>query len=778
MSGSDAPSLATLRRRRGVVRASITRLATRLGELEPRAREPTTSSLAHRMSTKLETYDSDFKTHHLAVIDAMTEGDDDGLAKEQEVLDAHDDEVASLASRIEYLLQICSSASESGTRSIAISRLLQLETRLSMTNSAIDSLSGDPKDIHLVHLYQEQLSDFKQELGHIRHEVTTQCTRDVSDELHTKITTFDKSIFDMSLRINKLLYNPVHTPEATVSTYETKGVRLPKLEVPTFDGDILHWQTFWEQFCVAIHDRCDISDTQKLVYLRHSLKDGTAKSAIEGLSRSGEHYTEAVECLKSRYSRPRLIHQTHVRKICEASPLKEGTGKELRRLHDVLQQHLRALKAMGHEPSGSFITSMMELKLDPSTIFEWQKFNQKSADVPHYSELLEFLNLRAQACETCIHDTKKTSRSDMYPTKKSQPNKPIASFAASTSESATSCILCKPEKHPLYACPRFKVLPHDKMVSIVRDNELCMNCLKPGHFSRRCGSNNRCKKCQKLHHTLIHNDAKGSSRSEQLSTASAVEPLISSNAAAGFASNALLMTCQLLVHASDGSHVKARGLLDSASSTSFVSERLAQALCLSRSSRTVSISGIGGLSHQSPLTTFNISPISSPTEEFQVTAVVIPRVTCDLPLQPVHFNSKWTHLSTLQLADPDFGHPGKIDILLGVDIYADALLHGRRNGPPGSPVAFETRFGWVLAGSTSNTRVSSHHSIASLHVAVASGDDLLRKFWEMEESPRNNSNLSPEERAVVQHFNENHTRANNRSFIVPLPKNPQARILK
>lgn len=530
---------------------------------------------------------------------------------------------------------------------------------------------------------------------------------------------------------------------------------------------------------MAIHDRDDISDTQKLVYLQHSLKDGSAKSAIEGLSRSGEHYTEAVDCLKSRFNRPRLIHQTHVREICEVSPLKEGTGKELRRLHDVFQQHLRALKSMDYEPSGSFITSMMELKLDQNTMFEWQKFSQKSIDVPHYNELLEFLNLRAQACETYTSDTKRTPRSGAYSTKKSPSNKSIASFTANASESVAGCILCKPEKHPLYACPRFKVLSRDKMVSIIRDNELCMNCLKPGHFSNRCGSNNRCRKCQRPHHTLIHSDTKGSPQSEQ-SVPVAVQP-ISSNTAAGFTSNALLMTCRLLVHAPDGSSVTARGLLDSASSTSFVSERLAQSLCLPRSSKTVSISGIAGLSHQSPLhsvTTFSISAISS-TEKFQVTAVVVPRVTCDLPLQPVHFNSKWTHLSSLQLADPDFGNPGKIDILLGVDIYAETLLHGRRSGPPGSPVAFETSFGWVLAGSSSNACVSSHHSVASFHtqLAVTPGDELLRRFWELEESPKSSSNLSPEERTVVQHFNKSHTRAKNGSFIVPLPKNPQAKPL-
>ena len=61
-----------------------------------------------------------------------------------------------------------------------------------------------------------------------------------------------------------------------------------------FDSDILHWQTFWEQFSIAIHDRANMSDTEKLVYLHHSLKDCSARSVIEGLSRSGEQYAEAI----------------------------------------------------------------------------------------------------------------------------------------------------------------------------------------------------------------------------------------------------------------------------------------------------------------------------------------------------------------------------------------------------------------------------------------------------------------------------------------------------
>ena len=96
---------------------------------------------------------------------------------------------------------------------------------------------------------------------------------------------------------------------------------------------------------------------KKLVHLQHGLKNGSAKATIEGLSRSGECYMEAIDCLKSCYNHPRLIHQTHVKMILDATPLKDGTGKELRRLHDTVQQHLRSLKSMDYEPSGPFITS-------------------------------------------------------------------------------------------------------------------------------------------------------------------------------------------------------------------------------------------------------------------------------------------------------------------------------------------------------------------------------------------------------------------------------------
>ena len=100
-------------------------------------------------------------------------------------------------------------------------------------------------------------------------------------------------------------------------------VKLPKLDVPTFSGNILQWLTFWEQFSVAIHDGMDVTKPQKMAYLCQALKHGSVRNMVEGLSRTGEQYDEAIgeqydeaiECLENRYNKPRLIHQAHVKEI-------------------------------------------------------------------------------------------------------------------------------------------------------------------------------------------------------------------------------------------------------------------------------------------------------------------------------------------------------------------------------------------------------------------------------------------------------------------------------
>ena len=63
----------------------------------------------------------------------------------------------------------------------------------------------------------------------------------------------------------------------------------------------------------------------------------------------------------------------------------------------------------------------------------------------------------------------------------------------------------------------------------------------------------------------------------------------------------------------------------------------------------------------------------------------MPQVTHELPLRLILFKTEWDHLTDLQLADPEFGSPGWIDLLLGIDAFVNVLLTGRRYRKPGTP---------------------------------------------------------------------------------------------
>ena len=98
------------------------------------------------------------------------------------------------------------------------------------------------------------------------------------------------------------------------------------------------------------------------------------------------------------------------------------------------------------------------------------------------------------------------------------------------------------------------------------------------------------------------------------------------------------------------------------------------------------------------ISTFVISPNNTIHKEVPITAVIVPQVTTNLPLKSVQLDTKWKHLLGIPFADPDFGSPSKVDLLLGVDIFVSVLLNDWRVGLSGSPTVLETEFGWVLAG--------------------------------------------------------------------------------
>ena len=112
------------------------------------------------------------------------------------------------------------------------------------------------------------------------------------------------------------------------------------MEVPTLNGEILGRRTFWDMFRVSMYEQECISDSEKLLYLHQAVANGPATQVIEDLSHSGYQYKEAIACLQTRYDQPRSIPEAYVKSIVEFPKLKDGSGKELYKLHDTMIQNL------------------------------------------------------------------------------------------------------------------------------------------------------------------------------------------------------------------------------------------------------------------------------------------------------------------------------------------------------------------------------------------------------------------------------------------------------
>lgn len=69
-------------------------------------------------------------------------------------------------------------------------------------------------------------------------------------------------------------------------------------------------------------------------------------------------------------------------------------------------------------------------------------------------------------------------------------------------------------------------------------------------------------------------------------------------------------------------------------------------------------------------------------------------------------------LSKPELADPQFGIPGNIDVLIGADVWGQVVEGDIKLGGLHEPHAQRSRFGWVVFGPASAEQTSALPSLA------------------------------------------------------------------
>ncbi|KOB73159.1 Uncharacterized protein OBRU01_08821, partial [Operophtera brumata] len=428
---------------------------------------------------------------------------------------------------------------------------------------------------------------------------------------------------------------------------------------------------------------------------------------------------------------------------------------ELRRMYDTTNECIHAIHNLGVDTPAwdPLIVHLLCKKLDPVTYTDFKESRKAPRELATFEEFMTFLENKFMALEPVYRKEKEVpstsssnhqikQRANPYQTKTPYNKQPYSQTDKNYQVMATNiarCSLCKMD-HDLFACKQFIEMTPNARLKSVHTLQVCKNCLYK-HNGKPCTSSKRCKECNGKHNTMLHDPARVSS---SVPTSKANQNNIYHVGLE--AKETLLPTAVVNMRAADGTLVKIRALLDQAAQVSIISENLVQILGLKRYNSKIS----------SPITGIDLcqkkcnGAVSVEIESmyhdyhYQTEALIVSKVAYDLP--NVSFDHKpMEHLQDLSLADPTFNVSQRVDMLLGGDVYCDAIMNGLVKGPPGAPIAQETKLGWIISGSV--TPLSCYTLAQNINIneeSVSIGD--LSKYWEIEDINNSSPSLTESEK--------------------------------
>lgn len=643
-----------------------------------------------------------------------------------------------------------------------------IETRLE--NLEADWLSFSENNVKIVSSVKSAELDKSEYCTSNLYETTKELYLDYKTELKEMLKKFDKPIHSSS--------GASECQSKDINTQSS--IKLPKIELPVFSGNYSEWISFRDLFISLIHNNKSLDDVQKLHYLKTHLT-GDAEGLLRHVAVTSGNYLVCWSQLETRYNNKKYLANCILKRFMNQKYLQVESSNGLKELLDTSNECLNALQNLGIKVDDWDILIIYILcqKLDSESRKQWEtKISESPDELPKFKTFQDFLEHRFRSLEFLDNKVQRNMSSRSHSTK---------SYHASTFVTTHSCLFCQ-ENHRLANCKKFGHQDIEARRKFVQTHNLCFNCMNANHSVYSCRQSNRCRFCSKKHHTLLHlknvsNGSKeGSSAHHVENLPAATSNSESTNVVSCFSSShaqVLLATALIKAQSNNGTLFDVRCLLDQGSQASFVTESTVQLLGLKRTSSKRVISGLGGDPSASFMCTsmviIKIQSRIDPSFQINVEAFIMKKLTTVLPERKVK-EPAVNFMSSMALADPSFDIPNKIDLLLGAEVYSQILLEGVVKDPSSHLVAQNTRLGWILSGQlkpiSHSETLKNCHNIISLHSFHSDGNELLRRFWELESEPQSDFNkkqLTPDEQKCEDLFLATTKRDESGRYIVRLP---------
>ena len=600
-----------------------------------------------------------------------------------------------------------------------------------------------------------------------------------------------------------------HPPDSKATLKKaTSGYKRAPRQVPTFSGNLRDWHTFWTCYKLAVHDAVDLEPGIKLSYLKESMKDKALQRTLTRFSEGPDAYDQAVKELQSHFNKPKHMHRLYLKNVTTLSPVK-AIQSELTAFVDTVQETPDGLRRLKQVDLEYVLTSLCSEFLPEKIRLAWEDSTESCRTVAPVTELLDFV--RRKADNPLYMDRsrgsghqEKSGQLEKRPAVKTRGSAHVAVTAApsapptqqsagqqqsgggsrsssnrsrgsSQQSSRYTCPLCQ-EQHYCFACSNFRKMSVQQRKSHVSTHSLCVLCLKTSHSPDECKGNFSCRVCNGPHNTLLHLNDSGAV------TVSGTANVVATEANGSLSSNKLLMTCQVLATGPTGKAMPIRGLLDSGADISAVTTQVARQLGLRKLNTTVSVSSYGGVVQPaSPSVSLTIESIHAKPWHTSLEAVVIDKITETIPRSKATSVREHPSLQGVQLADPHFDLPGRVDLLLGVDVLPQILQSSVCSGTLG---VWQTTLGHAVMGTYQDPPKAGSCSAAVVQVALQaespgqSPDGLeLQRFWEVEQPSIQVAPFTKEELEIQDQYQNTHSFNAELGKYHVLPRNSKGLVL-
>ncbi|XP_062538724.1 uncharacterized protein LOC134207000 [Armigeres subalbatus] len=485
------------------------------------------------------------------------------------------------------------------------------------------------------------------------------------------------------------LNESVHAPQQHQANFH---LRLPKIDLPKFNGDFSRWILFRDRFTSMIHVNGDIPTVAKLQYLLQSL-EGSAKKPFESVDIAADSYATTWDALLKRYDNRKYLKKQLFKALYE-----QECATRIHGLVDDYQRHVRALAKLG-EPVEYWdlpLIYLLSYKLDHATLRAWEEKTSHKDDVK-YDELVDFLYQRVRILNSVGPDSYQSASSKVAGFQQKSFKQKVSVNASASSTPSYSCPLSCSDSHSIRICPVFLGKNVSQRRELASQKRLCWNCLSVGHQSKKCNSKYNCRTCHEKHHSLLHDFTPAKVSATPAMQVSTTEPAVSSKPAVSTVSSVqqplpstsrqvsmavqtactmtLLETVVLNIVDDHGISHKARALLDSASMSNFISKPLTKNLSSRRSTVGVSVAGIGSSTQKISSAITATIESGDRTISMKLQFLVPKQPSSELPTTPIDI-SAWK-IPSVELADPQFNVPENVDLVIGSETYRE-LHTGRK----------------------------------------------------------------------------------------------------